>query len=566
MAANTFLLIENVVENIKLTESKDSNHSYTFEGTFTKFDVKNENGRFYRKNKFLPHVNALQEQIKNKKLLGELDHPQDFQIKLARASHIIEKLEYDESQNRVYGKIRLLDTKKGRDAKAIADAGVPLHISSRASGRVLENGDTEINKLYTYDLVAEPGFKQAELQAVNESLSNDDAKDIINLVKNLNKINESKMELVYTDPKTGLKAFSINEEDDKKPKKEENQEGEFVKADALREWSKGLVETIEKLKEEINTLKKETEDKDKKIKDLESTVKNSADIVEENIKSTDKYMNYLRENIENVGNYSEKYIAPVVENLFNYTNDYMRPMLEGNINYSQYLKENIETVGTQSENVSGYADYLKENLQNLIGYAEHLRENIQHVGSYTDEVIRPTLENSVAYTEKVVQELADELDVNPDNENDKENKINKTNKKVEEAVNDFKTSLLNEVTAIKEAATKKKSTTDNPLINENKGNNKAVEKPVHKFMPKHFKPQWNELSEAKQTEILKMAENYILENQMQVEDFWNNVVVSSLKVQRVQNQMKNKQVTESKNEYFARLGIDPKKIVEALKH
>ena len=68
-----------------------------------------------------------------------------------------------------------MHTDAGRQAKALVDAGVPLQISSRAAGAVESNGQVKIKQLFTYDLVADPGFENAQLNRVNESygLSND---------------------------------------------------------------------------------------------------------------------------------------------------------------------------------------------------------------------------------------------------------------------------------------------------------------------------------------------------------------------------------------------------------
>ena len=102
--------------------------------------------------------------------MGELDHPQQFDVSLKNVSHIIEELFYDKESKHVKGKIRLLDTDAGRQAKALVDAGVPLQISSRAAGVVESDGKVKIKQLFTYDLVADPGFENAELARVNEEL------------------------------------------------------------------------------------------------------------------------------------------------------------------------------------------------------------------------------------------------------------------------------------------------------------------------------------------------------------------------------------------------------------
>ena len=104
-----------------------------------RLELKNKNNRIYDKAELMPHIKELQEKLKGNKLLGELDHPTSFDISLKNASHIIESLTFDENTNRVMGRIRLLNTSAGKEAMALVDAGVPLHISSRAAGSVNEN-------------------------------------------------------------------------------------------------------------------------------------------------------------------------------------------------------------------------------------------------------------------------------------------------------------------------------------------------------------------------------------------------------------------------------------------
>jgi hypothetical protein len=98
---------------------------------------------------------------------------------LRNASHVIEDINYDKGTKKVTGRIRLLNTDAGKQAMALVDAGVPLHISSRAAGVVEGNGHVKIKKMFTYDLVADPGFANAELKRVNESFGFEDAGDIL---------------------------------------------------------------------------------------------------------------------------------------------------------------------------------------------------------------------------------------------------------------------------------------------------------------------------------------------------------------------------------------------------
>ena len=160
-----FLLVEKSTVSI----NKSTNDSYVLEGIFTELGSENRNGRVYTKEGFLPHLETLQKIVEAGKCVGELDHPKVFETSLKNASHVIEKIWFDENDNKVYGRIKLLDTDAGKNAKALVDAGVPLHISSRAAGTVAENKTVKIHKLFTYDLVADPGFENAVLNSVNES-------------------------------------------------------------------------------------------------------------------------------------------------------------------------------------------------------------------------------------------------------------------------------------------------------------------------------------------------------------------------------------------------------------
>ena len=163
------LIVENVGETLKV-KSKETNNTI-LEGVCAVFGQKNNNQRVYEKDEYLPHLDYLKEKIKARQLVGELDHPPSFEITLKSASHIVEGLEHD-GDDKVNIKVRLLEnTPNGKVAKALVDGGVNISISSRAAGQVLNEGKVKLHRIFTYDLVAEPGFTEAVLKkTVNESL------------------------------------------------------------------------------------------------------------------------------------------------------------------------------------------------------------------------------------------------------------------------------------------------------------------------------------------------------------------------------------------------------------
>jgi len=275
-----------VEKSSSVLEQTGETKDYVLEGVFGEIDVKNKNNRIYTEDEYLPQIKSLQDKIGGSKLLGELDHPQQFDISLKNVSHVVEELRYDQENKKVMGKIRLLDTDAGKQAKALVDAGVPLHISSRAAGEVSEGGKVKIKQLFTYDLVADPGFENAQLNRVNESygFANDESLFIYEVFKK-----------------------EINNKTTNENKKEQTME-EFVKTDDFNNYTKYLAEQIKGLKSTLTELSETSTEGSATTNEDIKTVTAHNDHIVESINNLTEYVKYVAEKTDQNIQYSE-YLA-----------------------------------------------------------------------------------------------------------------------------------------------------------------------------------------------------------------------------------------------------------------
>ena len=206
-----------------LNESKtvDSSNKYIFSGVFTACSVPghvviNRNNRSYPEIEVCKHLTYLRESIKNQGcLLGELDHPEGrFDIQLKEASHKITDLWYDQNSHCVMGKLELLDTPNGKIAKELVEANYPLFVSSRAAGDVDEKThEVSIAQIFTYDIVCTPGFEEARLDRVNESVLSETTKNFLNESASIKKGKKTMNEKLGVATKN-VEVYEINEEVD----------------------------------------------------------------------------------------------------------------------------------------------------------------------------------------------------------------------------------------------------------------------------------------------------------------------------------------------------------------
>jgi len=386
------LIVENVGEDLSVKSNQPNNT--VLEGVCAVFGSKNNNNRVYEKDEYLPHLSYLKEKIEKRQLVGDLDHPPHFDVTLKSASHIIEGLEYD-GDNKVNIKVRLLeDTPNGKIAKALLNGGVNLSISSRAAGQVLNEGKVKLQRIFTYDLVGEPGFTEAILNKVtNESLQNDfkmltESYDSLksNSFVQQNGLQEISESLDYSD---NFKIYKINNtiesvfEDSIEPQKNKRTMGDnnkFVTSESMNKYS-NLV------KDQINAIKGEL--KNQKAM-FEADQSGSGEV---NMPKLVNFVNYLAEHLEGVINYSD-YLSEMVNKSVNYT-EHVAETTNKAIDYSSYLGEKLNTS-------IGHQDYIAERLNESINYAEYIKENLNNSINYQN-YLAEEVDKGIQYAEYVAE-------------------------------------------------------------------------------------------------------------------------------------------------------------------
>ena len=127
-------------------------------GCMQKYDTPNGNGRVYSKKILQREIENYWKLVKERRALGELDHPDDSVINLKNASHLVTDMWWDGPA--LMGKVEVLDTPSGNILKNLAQSGVTLGISSRGLGSVRESqGQTIVEddfQLICFDFVSEP--------------------------------------------------------------------------------------------------------------------------------------------------------------------------------------------------------------------------------------------------------------------------------------------------------------------------------------------------------------------------------------------------------------------------
>ena len=487
--------------------------------------------------------------------MGELDHPHNFETSLANASHVVESLKFDEQQNAIVGRIKLLHTSRGMDARALVKDGIPLHISSRAAGTVDESGRVRLQQLFTYDLVAEPGFANAVLTRVNEGVEVNSISDESRAVlKSLNEsyqymnenykkigeydnvdvyeIMETNTELAPEIAQEGGKTVSSAETQIEKNKdtlnnKNMDNNGQYILYSDFQKYSEHLSEVIADLRSAISNY--ETELANIKVSGDKNkpTQQYSADKVDNSM-----IANMVADQVEEVvdDTVEEKVAEKAVEMEEKYNNlvkyvSYLAEKLDTSICYQDHIAEEankmIEHQDYLAENMNkmiAHQDYLAENMDKMIEHQDYLAENLDDTIGY-QKYVAEMLDKSIDYSNMLAEEanksiahqdyLAENMNKMIAHQNhivEESNKIieysnylaESMNNKVENSVNENETPADNEV---------KETVVENKVVEESKFDAKKYQAELGSKLDTLISTVKTNYAEAKEKEAIALEES-----------------------------------------------------------
>ena len=179
----------------KINESiKENDGRLVVKGVLQRAESKNQNGRVYPREVLLKEVGKyLENQVTERRALGELDHPESSVVNLNNASHNVIEMHWDGDD--LMGTVEVLSTPAGNILKELFKSGIKLGISSRGLGSVEtikedeqgEEDTVEVQpdfELIAFDFVSNPSTHGAFMRPVNESVQPKTPENNIEIIVN----------------------------------------------------------------------------------------------------------------------------------------------------------------------------------------------------------------------------------------------------------------------------------------------------------------------------------------------------------------------------------------------
>lgn len=433
----------------RIDESESDKSKYILTGPCAFFGTMNENGRIYELKDYKDKIEKLQPEIELG-LHGEIEHTDASEPDINMASHCIKKLWYDESKDCIMITIQLLATEQGKKIMAMVDAGMPVYISSRASGYIDESSSkVELEEIYTYDIVRRPGFAKARLNAVNESKIPKSEKSIIDIY-----YNESKLQEKINNSKSMV--------DNK----------DFITKDEFKLFQSNFLQSMDALKLIIKENKsiggngKTTFGKgDQKINESGDT---QTIVSQPAVNSSNSASAETQSRFTTIENYLDEVSSAISKNV---------SAIEDTVGIQDYAELIANKVNIQTEylelianKVNSIVSLLKDKIANPLGDNTDITENLKHVIKYAESIA-----HQVNLQESYSEEIAKRVNLQESYQNLVTKKIN-ANAKVSARTKAIAESANTEINFLKENVAKSQRST---RILESK-----IKNPINERQPK----------------------------------------------------------------------------------
>ena len=167
------------IKSEQINESmKENNGKLIVKGVLQRAEAKNQNGRVYPREVLVREAKKYSSTyIKERRAMGELDHPDSSVVNLQNVSHNIKEMHW--LGDDLLGTVEVLGTPSGNILKELFKAGIKLGISSRGMGSVetVSEADGEETtqvqpdfELIAFDFVSNPSTQGAFMHPMNEGV------------------------------------------------------------------------------------------------------------------------------------------------------------------------------------------------------------------------------------------------------------------------------------------------------------------------------------------------------------------------------------------------------------
>ena len=166
------------VRQEQITESmRENDGKLIVRGVLQRAEAQNQNGRIYPREVLMREAKKYaKEFIKQRRAMGELDHPESSVVNLANVSHNISEMHWE--GDNLLGTVEVLGTPAGNILKELFKSGIKLGISSRGMGSVetISDGTDDTQQvqpdfeLIAFDFVSNPSTQGAFMYPMSEGV------------------------------------------------------------------------------------------------------------------------------------------------------------------------------------------------------------------------------------------------------------------------------------------------------------------------------------------------------------------------------------------------------------